>query len=226
MKNLGLLVSSIILLFVSSGCKKSNIINIRERKTNEVILSVYLGEMSEKLGCYFTLEQLKADNHASLINARSVIGLSEDPNVTNVNSLISKLRHDLEGCLVMESKDNPNILHIIEAPLAKLKDYVMERKIDLTYSGGLGTGKGQGLVLEIGKKVENIGPRTGGDWRTAFDDHLTTVTVKAKNEKVRDVLTDCVPLTNYSSFLWIAETTKVGETSKTVVQYFGPKSNQ
>ena len=226
MRNLGLLVSSVILLLASNGCKKSNIMNIRERTTNEVILSVYLGEMSEKLGCYFTLEHLKADNHGSLINSRNVFGISEAPNVTNVNSLIAKLRHDLPGCLVMESKNNPNILHIIEAPLAKLKDYAMERHEDLTYSGDLGTGKGQGLILEIAKNVENIGPRTGGDLRTAFDDHITKVNVKAKNEKLRDILTDCVPLASYGSFLWIAETTKVGETSKTVVQYFGPKRVQ
>jgi len=200
--------------------------NIRERTTNEVILSLYLVEMSEKLGCYFTFEHLKSDSHTSLVNARNVIGISQDPNVTNVRSLISKLRHDLQDCMVIESENNPSVLHIIEAPLIKLKNYVMEQKTDLTYSGDLGTGKGQGLVLEIAKTVENIGPRIGGDLRTAFDDHLTKVTVKAKNEKIRDILTDRVPLTNYSPFLWIAETTKVGLRSKTVVQYFGPKRNQ
>ena len=201
-------------------------IKIRELKTNEIILSLYLGEMTEKLGCYFTFETLNAIDHASLINARSAIGVPEDPSVTNVNLLISKLGRDLPDCLVKQSKNNPLILHIIEAPLTKLKDYAMEKQVEITYSGDLGPGRGQGLVVELSKKLDGIGPRTRGDNTTAFDDHLTKVNVKAKNEKVRDILTDCVPLSDYGSFLWIAETTKDGGKCETVVQYFGPKRNQ
>jgi hypothetical protein len=233
------MVGLLLLLLGLTHCAKDNtmkFMKIRELKTNEIILSLYLGEMTEKLGCHFTFEILNANDHASLINARSAIGVPEDPSVTNVNLLISKLRHDLPGCLVMQSKNNPRILHIIEAPLTKLKDYALEKKVDITYSGilgsgtgpglGLGPGVSQGLALELSKKLDGIGPRTRGDNTTAFEDTLTKVNVKAKNEKVRDILTDCVPLTNYGSFLWIAETVKVGAKTETIVQYFGPKRNQ
>lgn len=229
MKKYRPLVGSLIIILGLTHCAKDNIMKtmkIGERKTNEMILSLYLAEMSEKLGCYYTLERLNADNHESLINAITVMGIAEDPNVTNLNSLTMRLRRDLHGCTVEESKNNPKILHIIETPLTRLKDYALEKKADITYSGDLGPGHGQGLVVELSKKLDGIGPRTRGDNTTAFDDHLTQVTVQAKNEKVRDILTDCVPLTNYGPFLWTAETTKVGLKSETVVQYFGPKRNQ
>lgn len=222
-------IGLLILIFVLAGCAKNNTmktIKILELKTNEVTLDKFLIEMHEKLGCHFTFEKLTASDHASFLTARSAIGVLIDSGVTNVSLLVTKLRHDSQGCLVVQSKSNPRILHIIEAPLMNLKDYAMEKRLDVTYSGDLGSGKDGGLVVEISKQLDGIGPRTHGDNTTAFDDHVTKVTVNVKNEKIRDILTDCVPVTNYSSSLWVAETTLVGGKSKTVVQYFGPKRNQ
>src|SRR5258708_3592999 len=175
MNKIGHVFSSVLLLLASNLCGKDNILKIGERKTNEVIVTLYLGEMSGKLGCYFTLERFHADNHASLINAINVLGIVEDKKVTDIRSLISKLRRDLQGCVVTQSKTNPKIIHIIETPLTELKDYVMQQKVTITYSGYLGPGRGDGLVLELSKKLDTIGPRTQGDNTMMFDDALTKV---------------------------------------------------
>src|SRR6266446_2490983 len=223
MNKTGHLFGSVLLLLASNLCGKDNIMKIGEIKMNEAILTLYLAEMSAKLGCYFTFERFQADNHVSLINAMSGLGIAEDKNVTDIRSLISKLRHDLQGCVVTQSKTNPKVIHIIETPLTKLKDYVMEQKVSITYSGDLGPGRRHGLVLELSKKLDTIGPRTQGDNTMMFDDHLTKVDIRAKNEKARDILTNYVPLTNYAPFIWTAETRKADGKSKTIVQYFGPK---
>ncbi len=233
MKHIGLAVSLIGLFFVSAYGAKDNIMNIRERKTNEIILSIYLADKAEQLECFFTFERLTAADYASPLNAWTVLGIADELNVADSKSLITKLRRDLKGCTVNQSKTNPRVIHVIETPLLKLKDYVMERKVDITYSGQLGSGRvrgaaggEEGLIVELAKTVENIGYKKGGDLRTAFDDLVTHVEVKAKQQKVRDVLTNYVPLTNYSRFIWSAETRIVNGKSKTDVQYFGSKASK
>jgi len=205
----------------------------RERRTNETILSIYLGEKAEQLGCYFTFERLTAVDYISPLNAWTVLGIPGEHNVGNMKSLITKLRRDLPGCTINQSKTNPRVVHIIETPLLKLKDYAMEKKVDITYSGQLGAGRvngassrEDGLLIEMAKTIKNISYKKGGDWRTSFDDLLTQVDVKAKQQKVRDVLTNYVPLANYSPFIWAAETRIGTGKSRTEVQYFGAKRSK
>jgi hypothetical protein len=48
------------------------------------------------------------------------------------------------------------------------------------------------------------------------------VTVNAKDQIVRNILTDCVPLDVYRSILWRSETRNTAGGTRTVIEYFGP----
>ena len=69
-------------------------------------------------------------------------------------------------------------------------------------------------------------------WRSArsldipddlFDDFTTEVTIHARKQPVRQILTNCVPLKKYGRLLWIAESSEKNGKLATVVQYYGPK---
>jgi hypothetical protein len=135
-----------------------------------------------------------------------------------VESLVKKLRREMKGIAVIQNTKNPAIIHLIDERLLKIKRYVMDKKVDVAYSGVL-----DGLSRELEKRSPEIGPITEGMIGDIYADHITQVKVEAKNQTVREVLTGCVPLKNYRLTLWVAKTRKTKGGYKTTVGHVGPK---
>ena len=112
-----------------------------------------------------------------------------------------------------------SIRRILAVGFAKLLRVVQFQNID-PEEGAVGD---PGLVSALHKKLPNLKARTGGELRVLSDDAETKVNVDVTNEVVRNVLTDRVPLTNYSAIIWQAETRNIGGRLETVVQYLGPR---
>jgi hypothetical protein len=64
----------------------------------------------------------------------------------------------LPDCTVVRNRKNPAIIHIIETTLTRKDDYVMHRKVDVTYSGVLGGVSGP-LAEETGKGLDDGIPK-------------------------------------------------------------------
>jgi hypothetical protein len=189
--------------------------------------ALYLAELPEGLHCYFTIETM------ALMPGKGKIppspfhryDLTPDRDIKTVDALAEKLRKEMKGIVVIQNTKNPAIIRLIDERLLKIPGYVMDKKVDIKYSGLIDK-----LAAELGKHVPGIEPRRGFPIGEVRQDYRTQVKVDAKNQTVREVLTGCVPLKDYSRVLWDTETRKDGQ-YKTIVAYYGvwrlpPKSEQ
>ena len=175
----------------------------------------YVRRSGERLGCHFTMEMLWPKHDAGIYS----LLLDDDANIQSVDALIEKLTRDVRPMAFVRSVNNPSVVHVIDRELLKQEGYALEKKVTVKYRGVV-----DGLLVELHKHVKSITRKTSGSWRTVFDDHTTKVSVDAKNLRMREVLTDCVPLENYHPILWRTQTRIVDGKPYTTLQYYGPKS--
>ncbi len=192
----------------------------------------YLYIIGPKLGCHFTLE-LQAPASGRPPKIFNVI--KNDQNIASIPQLISKLHRDMGGFTVEHDSKNPKIVHIIVQALGKDKSYVLNKKINLKYSGNIQERavwdsecgyfiQGGGLFDAASKEAPGIWDQTeaSGNW-VGCGDYVTKVTINATNETVRSIFTDCVPLADYSPVLWSAVATKEAGKPRVWVLFGGPK---
>jgi hypothetical protein len=198
----------------------------------------YLFLIGPKIGCYFTLEYRSYKLTGQVPRIESFITFTtNDLAVASTEDLVSNLRRSLNGFTIEQDVKNPKVIHIIEGVLEHQKDYVLNKRTSLSYTGNLvncivedAQGRnlvhGEGIVNAMASKVGGIqnGTTEAGS-QGAFDDCSTVVNIEATNETVRSILTDYIPLAGYKTVLWRAATTitrREGETN-VLVQFYGPK---
>jgi hypothetical protein len=193
--------------------------DLEKQEVKKVGWDLYLAHVLEQLDCYFTIERMgfipgeKRDS--SPFHGRD---LTLDPNVKTVEALVKKLRTEMKGIVVIQNAKNPAVIHLVEERLLEIEGYVMDKKVDVTYSGLIDE-----LPGELGKHAPGIGFTRGGAIGEVFGDFKTQVKVDAKDQAVREVLTGCVPLKDYSPVLWDTKTRKKDGQYKTIVRYHGPR---
>lgn len=179
----------------------------------------YLAEMSERLDCYFTFEDLPVPGTTNTYPwIADIKGFVPDLEITTIDALVAKLDQELEGVTVVRSTSYPSVVHLIAEALLQ-QGYVLEQAVTIEHSGSLGSLLDQLEMLTDGK----IGRRTGGAIRpiVRFDD-TTEVEVSVQNQTVRNVLTGAVPLQGYGRFLWESRRVEISGNPKIVVRYYGP----
>ncbi len=199
-------------------------------------LEQYLGVVGGAVGCHFTLEY----RGYGLTGKPSplAIAVTNDAGVDSISSVIRKLRRDLHEFQVSEDSHCPTVIHIIQRQLADDKEYVLNKRIRLTYSGHLGgcqsadrnLAEDPGLTAAIAQVIGGIrdGSEESGSQAT-FSDCVTRISIKANDELVRSVMTDCIPLAGYDTILWRAVASKEWHKTKeegkpvALVQFFGAK---
>lgn len=191
----------------------------------------YLHFIGEKLGCYFTLEYraYQITRQPSSLQAE----MTNDQSIATMPALLAKLRDGLTGFSVIENPKNPKVIHIIEQALEQADGYVLNKRTSVQYAGhlvpcvvkdtnGRNLQQGAGVVVALARtvgKLENGTAEARGD----FDDCNTKVKIDAKNESVRNILTDCIPLKNYHRILWRAAATERNGKPTVMIQFYGPK---
>ncbi len=217
---LGIAVRLIIALTVLTGDRAVSGMQTQDQSGDDSmyydIPGYYLAKIGPKLNCHFTIEHLEGSD--TFVETREAL----DPNVTTVEGLVRELQKKIPGATVIldrKNKDHP-VIHLIESPLAKKRDYVLDRKIDVTYSGIVGD-----LAGDLEKRIPGIeAPRSGTGPTEAFNDHVTKVKIDAKQEPIRDILTHCVDLNKYNWLIWTAKTSQQEDKAwKTQVRFSGPK---
>ena len=156
----------------------------------------YLWDMSEKLGCYFTMEDVPTtgDTEPPRIWGEEI---EPDDSITTIDDLVAKLDADLADYHAVRSTVNPKVVHLIAHELLG-PGYLMDRSVSVDYSGSirlLPDAIGALVGGEMGAKNEFAigGGYPTGDWTTEVD-------IAVENQSVRDVLTGAVPLAEYSTF--------------------------
>jgi hypothetical protein len=188
----------------------------QEQHPSSMPLFEYLRMVGPRVGCHFTWESKEPPPGATW---KYVEIVTNDLNITSIPQLISTLRHDLDGFIVEPDPQNPKIIQITERTLAEDSNYALNKRINLKYSGGLmgydvwdakhGYFVGSTALIEtVAGIIPGIADQTedSGNW-DGFGDRITKVSVDTTNETVREVFTGSLPLTNYSSVLWMATAT-------------------
>ena len=182
-----------------------------------VLLGDYLETSGRKLGMHVTIEyggsSLRAVTSVPLKTTRVIDnGVPE-----SIDDVVTKLRKELADVDVVRNVANPSVIHIIDSRLQTLRDYALDRRIDLTYTGLL-----SGLPEAIGKVTDGaVGPKRVFAVNESFGDYVTRVHLTASSKTVRDILTDCVRLHGYSVPIWNAMTWNNGGKVDTWIQYYG-----
>lgn len=181
-------------------------------------LDLKLIQLGNRFDCWFTIEYAgdrKTDNSLLRFSRTNL----EVPNsVTSRDILAETLKRQLTFAHIKVSSFNPCVIHLIDAALDSDDRYQMAAKTTVTFSGVLGA-----LPQSIGERVKGISSRKGGSNLDFFDDTTTRVTIRAKQQPVRDILTNSIPLNNYTRILWAAESFERDGKLETWIQFYGPK---
>ena len=187
------------------------------RAATKQSLQEFLTNVGVRLDCYFTIETFSKS--PLKIASLNIADVNIKPDVTTRDLLIAKLRKELPGTMIVHKEDRPAIIHIIAEPLHRMEGYSLNRVCDVVF-----TGTPRGLVEKLGTLLDGLGPRTSGGFSgVTIDDAATPISVRAQNRPVREVLTDCIPLSAYYRLLWIADTTLAAGHPRTTVTYRCPR---
>lgn len=93
----------------------------------------YLSVVGAKLGCYFTLEYRHQGPAMTMLMAE----VTDDLSITSIDSLLRKLRRDLNAFAIFQDQRNPRILHLVDRVLQQQPGYPLDKKLSLDYRGNL-----------------------------------------------------------------------------------------
>jgi hypothetical protein len=184
-------------------------------QVRSVTLLQFLREMGNRYNQFFTLDEAakpgKSDNWMevySIQRSRQKIGLTQE--LTRLQHLVPNFTYEIDSA-------KPQIIHIIDSRLTQQQGYGLEdlvKRINFT-------GIGFDLVNAIGEQGIPITARGAADASELLSmDFATKFHVEGDGLKVRDALSNFIPLHGRRPILWIART-RLGKGEKTYVQFYG-----
>lgn len=214
MKHFNLCICAIVVFFVAAGVALAQD-NKESSVTVKVPLRQRLVEIGQTYNCFFTLEEAwEADESRNVMESR------ESHTYARKQGLIlelDELRQNVPNVRYEIDKNNPRIIHVIDSRLTQ-SNYGLESIINnIDFNGRL-----HELITTIAKqKIPIALPILMDIHEGMFQDTRTTIQVKGNNLKVRDALSEFIPLAGRSRILWIART-KLGENQISYIHFVGP----
>ena len=196
-------------LFPALGSVQTLKLQTREETTS---LQQVLKEIGDKYDRYFTIDSTSiGGNTEHSLEGQRV----SQPQMHSLTQVLELLRTTIPNLTYKVDRYNSKIIHIIDRRLEQRKGYAMEKIIDnISFDGTL-----MDLVNTISKKgvaISSQGFLTTTD--LFVGDGLTQVRIIEKNRRVRDLLTNYIPLNGRGRILWIAET-NMDRNDPTFVRY-------
>ena len=182
----------------------------------DVQVSQLLVDMGAKNSVTFTIEEalLKGGPMDHLRSSRH----RTPPEGTTVKVVLDELSQSVPHFTWYTDPNNPKIIHILDDRLLHRQGYALDRVIDdIDFSGTV-----MELVDTIAAKgipVSSAGPASTED--LLLTDGITRAQVKGKGLRVRDALSDFVPLEGRGPILWIAETRVDGSDQTSYIRFRG-----
>ena len=175
-----------------------------------------LSEEGVKSGTTFTIEEaiLKGGKLDRIRSFRR----PTPPAGTHLTALLDDLSQSIPNFTWYADPNNPKIIHVVDSQLLHWKGYALDRNIDEIHF----TGTVSGLVEAIAAKgvpVSAVG--TFDTQALAFTDFASKVQVDGTNLKVRDALSDFIPLRGRGPILWFAETHIDGSDTTSYIRFQG-----
>ena len=199
-------------LSVGAATPKTNV----QKEPNLKIVSLfdYLSSVSLRLGCYYTIEIEVSSTGSTILDGLNV---TDNRRVTNTRELAADLSRELPSIVVIRDEEDPHVIHLVAASLKDRPGYPLNRRTSIAYKGRLTQlpdKLGEQLHTELYTQRVFATPFVSFDYRTRID-------FTAKDEQVRSILSNHVPLVGYDRFMWLAETYVTGGKTVTTVDYKG-----
>lgn len=190
-------------------------------------LRLYLQEVGTKLDCYFTVESVGRDKWHdnfvldSALERRNVKDVEElSAFLTNAVGFVttSAMLSNRIYLVVDRLNRTKPILRIRDKLIAQIQNYPLNRPVRLEY---------EGTSYSLIDRLTSICPLVRRE--TSFSigsgpitiDPRTAVKVAVNETPIRDLLTDCIPLTNNSRILWSSYTNGKQDSPIVTVKYHG-----
>jgi RNA recognition motif-containing protein len=173
----------------------------------------YLVQLGQAYDCFFTIEEAHevSDQPNDVMEGRWIQASSSRKNLRDE---LEHLRQVVPNFTYEFSKNEPRIIHIKDARLAHQKGSGLDsvlKSIDFT-----------GRLNDLPQAISKQGVAVSGQsviFTNETRDFTTMIQIKADTLKVRDVLTDFVPLKGrLMKILWIAKT-ELGQGKVSYVYY-------
>lgn len=178
-------------------------------------LNDYLIKVGQKLSLFFTVE-VKQPNSRTLSPLQTAVVLSR-PQPTTRKGLLLLLQGALPYATVFQDGNATNVIHIVETSLNDDGNYVLNKQINFKFSGRLND-----LPEALSSPLQGgIGTQRVFAVGQVTMDFFTRVNFDVKNQTVRSILTDPVPIPKYSRILWDAVSQEVNGKLKTSIAYHG-----
>ena len=119
------------------------------------------------------------------------------------------------------ARTDPSVVHVIDNRAGELKSPLDEKLSNFEFDGTIVK-----LIQALqarGIRIALLPGGTIGDPLLMRNDHGTVVHVRAQQQTVRDILSNCVPLKGYSHVLWMARTITQDGAAVTYIHFLGPE---
>jgi hypothetical protein len=178
-------------------------------------LTEILVGLGVKHGRFFTLEEAWKDGESD--NWMEVYNVQWHEQNKDIVQDLEKLRQVVPNFAYRMDRTKPQIIHISDSRLTKLKGYGVEDSIKRINFTGIGFD----LVNEIGQQgipISSRGPLSPEEMLGI--DHSTRFHADGKGLKVRDALSNYIPVKGRAPIIWIART-RLERGEKTYIRYIG-----
>ena len=183
-----------------------------EIKRGDLPLFNYLKNICEKYDCFFTVENGWGEGEA--IDSLGAHWVEKSRDLKGLEEELERLRQAVPNFQYLINTHNRRIVHILDARLPRQEGYGLEGMIQAIDFRGLV----KDLPSEIGKRGLAVQARQFMFTHETMD-RTTSVTVKGEGLKVRDALSNFIPLEGRQArVLWIAST-KIGSQQVSDVLY-------
>ena len=190
-------MASAYALAVQTGTLVTEPVNTQ---TRSLPVMNYLIELGKEYDYFFTIEEAWKDDDST--DSITNHWLPRAAQKTSLTEELEQVRQAVPNFVYEIDRAHPKIIHVKDGRLAQQQDYALEDVIKtITFNGKL-----PDLVSEINRQ----GGRVAAPLITFNNetwDYSTVVRVKGEGLKVRDVLSDFIPLEGRRSrILWMART--------------------
>jgi hypothetical protein len=185
----------------------------------QVSLLALLSELGDAQDRYFTIEE--AWQPGEPMNSMEAYQVTKGSLKTPVLQRLKELQQVIPHFTFEINQKSPHIIHIIDKRLVGQNGYALEQVLkEIDFKG-----KTRELVSAIAAKGVTIEPQNTYAVGVPFEvDWTTEIHVNGEGLKVRDALTNFIPLEGYKRTIWVA-TTKLGRGETTFVNFLGPRKS-
>lgn len=196
---------------------------------NMKVFRSYLSEMGSRLDCYFTVESvgLAGSLNNSILDA---VVNADSKGVQNIDAMMAFLTNNVSitwkdagktntiHLVADKIERNKTIIRIRDARLSDVIGYALTKKVSVEYDG-----TPDGLLKLLSVRDRLIQPQLVfpiGMGAIQVNDQ-TPIRVDVTDISIRDLLTECIPLSGYSRIIWSSYTDGKAKSPVVTVKFYG-----